>query len=143
MTEEITPFVPKNPDEAAKRLLNQAKNKLDSLVEQAGLGSPDEPFNFRTQEDFSSVELVSKWEGLLKELSTPVFIENEKKQSYVDGSLLILEFNENVARDYLVEHYKDIMALATLKEKQEYIFINKKLILCVRRLKSLVNNNSK
>lgn len=142
MDEKIIPFVPKNPAEVQERLLNIEIKELNNLVEQAGLGSPDEPLKFRTPEDFSSVELVSKWEGLLKELNTPIFIENEK-QDYDSPYRLILEVNENLARDYLGAHYKYIMVLATPEERQEYIFAHRNLLLYIRRLKSFINNNPK
>lgn len=144
MPDNIEKFVPKNPADAERRFAEIDAKELASLEDslaQLGFGPADEPFQFRTPEDFASPELVSKWEDLLKELNIPdVFLENEKPD-FEGPYRLILEVNETMARDCLVNNFKYINALATEEEKRDYIYANKNLLLYVRRLRSFVNNN--
>lgn len=143
MVANIIHFVPRDPAEAEKRLLDHKISELDALLDEADFSAPDEDSQFRTSENFSAPELVSKWEDLLKELNIPdIFLENEK-QDYEGPYRLILEVNETMARDCLINNFKYIMALGTPEERRDYIYAHKNLLLYVRRMKSFVNNNPK
>ena len=120
---EIFKFTPQGGEEArTQRQKDREREEIERLVQEAGFAA-DPEFEFRTLDTEPVSYVVSFWDKMREEnnLSTIPFVSAAQEH---DGVGIAAEASPDQVRLALVYHFRQILALPTVEERQKYWYDN-------------------